>query len=125
MTEAEYIALSQAMRKIIPMMKHLEKLEKTLNIESKRPNVKCKVFKDNKGGALANSIAPLLSLNTIYLTLGRFYSMSNVFSNCSRCSIIGMIYLISCDSEMYYASAVDKDILDCNLDAHSIRQFYT
>ena len=46
-TEAEYIALSQAMRKIIPMMKHLEKLEKTLNIESKRPNVKCKVCEDN------------------------------------------------------------------------------
>ena len=31
-TEAEYIDLSQAMREIIPMMGHLEQLEKTLNI---------------------------------------------------------------------------------------------
>ena len=31
------------------MMEHLEQLEKTLNIESKRPSIKCKVFEDNKG----------------------------------------------------------------------------
>ena len=31
------------------MMEHLEKLEKTLNIESKRLSVKCKVFEDNNG----------------------------------------------------------------------------
>ena len=31
------------------MMEHLEQLEKTLNIESKRPSVKCKVFEDNNG----------------------------------------------------------------------------
>ena len=31
-TESEYIALSQAIREIIPMMEHLEQLEKTLNI---------------------------------------------------------------------------------------------
>ena len=31
------------------MMEHLEQLYKTLNIESKRPSVKCKVFEDNNG----------------------------------------------------------------------------
>ena len=31
------------------MMEHLEQLEKTLNIESKRSSVKCKVFEDNNG----------------------------------------------------------------------------
>ena len=31
------------------MMEHLEKFEKTLNIESKRPIVKCKVFEDING----------------------------------------------------------------------------
>ena len=31
------------------MMEHLEQLEKTLNIESKHPSVKCKVFEDNNG----------------------------------------------------------------------------
>ena len=48
-TEVEYIALSQAMREIIPMMEHPEQLEKTLNIESKLPSVKCKVFEGNNG----------------------------------------------------------------------------
>ena len=60
-TEAEYISLSQAMREIIQIMEHLEQLEKTLNIESKRPSVKCKVFKDNNGAielAKASKIHP-------------------------------------------------------------------
>ena len=35
------------MWEMVPLMEHLEQLEKTLNIESKRPSVKCKVFKDN------------------------------------------------------------------------------
>ena len=33
-----------------------------------------------------------------------------------------MISLIACDSAIYSASVVDKDISDCNLDAHSIGQ---
>ena len=43
------------------MMKHLEQLEKTLNIESKRPSVNCKVFEDNNGAtelAKAPNIRP-------------------------------------------------------------------
>ena len=43
-TEAEYIALSQSMREITTIMKHLEKMEKTLNIELKQPSVTCKGF---------------------------------------------------------------------------------
>ena len=34
-----------------------------------------------------------------------------------------MISLIACDSAMYPASVVEKDISDFNLDAHNIRQF--
>ena len=41
-TEADYIALSQAMMEVIPMMEHLEQLKITLNIELKRPSMKCK-----------------------------------------------------------------------------------
>ena len=55
--------------------------------------------------------------------LGRFDSMFNISSNCSRFTIIGIISLIVCDSEMYSASVVDKEISDCYLDAHSIGQF--
>ena len=31
------------------MIENIEQLEKTLNIELKRPSVKCKVFEDNNG----------------------------------------------------------------------------
>ena len=76
-TEAEYIVLSQAMREIIPMMEHLEQLEKTLNIESKLTSVKCKSFEDNNGAiklAKAPKIFPvqnMLPLNII--TSGNTY----------------------------------------------------
>ena len=49
------------MREIIPNMEHLEQLEKTLNIQSKHPSVKCKVFEDNNGAielAKAPKICP-------------------------------------------------------------------
>ena len=44
------------------MMEHLEQLEKRLNIQSKRPSVKCTLFKDNNGAielARAPKIRPL------------------------------------------------------------------
>ena len=50
------------MTEIIPMMEHLEQLQKTLNIESKHPSVKCKVFEDDNGAiklAKAPKIRPL------------------------------------------------------------------
>ena len=43
------------------MMEHLEQLEKTLNIESKRPSVNGKIFEDNNGAielAKAKKIHP-------------------------------------------------------------------
>ena len=67
-TEAEYISLSQAMRGIIQIMEHLEQLEKTLNIESKRPSVKCKVFEDNNG-AIELAMAPKIRPCTKHIAL--------------------------------------------------------
>ena len=50
------------------MMKHLEQLEKTLNIESKRPSVKCKVFEDNNG-AIELAKAPKIHPRTKHIAL--------------------------------------------------------
>ena len=50
------------------MMEHLEQLEKMLNIESKRPSVKCKLFEYNNGAielAKATKICP----HTIHISL--------------------------------------------------------
>ena len=56
------------MREIIPMMKHIEQLEKTLNIESKRPSVKCKVFEDNNS-AIELAKAPKIHTCTKHIAL--------------------------------------------------------
>ena len=76
-TEAEYIAPSQAMLEIIPMMEHLEQLEKTLNIESKRPSVKCKVFKDNNS-EIELAKAPNIRPHTKHIALKYHYFREHV-----------------------------------------------
>ena len=46
-TEAEYIALSQAIREVIPMMTLLEEINEVFPIGKKTPKVHCKVWEDN------------------------------------------------------------------------------
>ena len=67
-TESEYIALSQTMREIIPMMENLEQLEKTLNIKSKCSSVKCKLFEDNNS-AIELSKSPKIRSRTKHIAL--------------------------------------------------------
>ena len=50
------------------MMEHLEQLERTLNIESKRPSVKCKVFEDNNG-AIELAKSPNIRPRTKHIAL--------------------------------------------------------
>ena len=50
------------------MMEHLEQLKKTLNIESERPSVKCKVFKDNIC-AIELAKAPRICTRTKHIAL--------------------------------------------------------
>ena len=76
-TEAEYIALSQAMREIIPMRGNLEQLEKTLNIELKRQSVKCKVFEDNNS-AIELAKAPKIRPCTKHIAIKYHHFMEHV-----------------------------------------------
>jgi len=49
-TEAEYIALSQSMREVIPLMALMEEATRIGVIDQKMtPKVHCKVFEDNSG----------------------------------------------------------------------------
>ena len=50
------------------MMEHLEQLENTLDIESKRPSVKYIVFKDNNG-AIELAKAPKIRPHTKHISL--------------------------------------------------------
>ena len=48
-TESEYIALSQSMRDVIPLMGLLKELQPVISFMSTNPVLKCKIFEDNKG----------------------------------------------------------------------------
>ena len=50
------------------MMENLEQLKKTLKIESKHPNLKCKVFEDNNG-AIELAKAPKIHPCTKHIAL--------------------------------------------------------
>ena len=48
-TESEYIALSQSLRDVIPLISLLKELQSVLSFTSDTPTVHCTVFEDNKG----------------------------------------------------------------------------
>jgi hypothetical protein len=47
-TEAEYIALSQALREVIPLMNLLKEIDKAFKIGIEVPKIHCKVWEDNE-----------------------------------------------------------------------------
>ena len=47
--EAEYVALSQAMRDIIPFMDHIEELDTVFGQTTEKPVINCTLFEDNNG----------------------------------------------------------------------------
>ena len=54
--EAEYIALSQGLREVIPTMYFLDEVKEILDLHISTPAVHCKVFEDNTACiAMANS----------------------------------------------------------------------
>jgi hypothetical protein len=49
-TESEYVALSQALREVLPLMRLVEELVKAgLELANQPPRIHCKVFEDNFG----------------------------------------------------------------------------
>jgi hypothetical protein len=68
-TEAEYIALSQAMREVIPIMWLLkEAKEMGIPIVNQQPKVMCKVFEDN-AGAIEIANVPKMRPRTKHLNI--------------------------------------------------------
>ena len=47
-TEAEYVALSQAMREVLPLMDLMEELNTVLHLNIDEPKFFCQVFEDNR-----------------------------------------------------------------------------
>jgi len=68
-TEAEYIAMSQALRDIIPVMNLLQEMrEQDFQVICNEPYVYCKVFEDNSG-ALELARLPKLSPRTKHINV--------------------------------------------------------
>ncbi len=66
-TEAEYVCLSQALRKTIPIMRLVQEMEERgVPVGSTRPKILCKAFQDNSG-ALALAKLPSMRPRTKYL----------------------------------------------------------
>lgn len=67
-TEAEYIALSQALREIIPLINLLSEVKKHFELGEKLPEIKCRLFEDNRS-CLALAKAPQMNPRTKYIGL--------------------------------------------------------
>ena len=67
-TEAEYIALSQSLRDVLPLIELIKEVNDVLKIEGQPPKVYCKVFEDNNG-ALELAKAPKMRPRTKHIAL--------------------------------------------------------
>ena len=68
-TEAEYIAMSQALRNVIPVMNLIQEMrEKGFQVICTLPSVYCKVFEDNSG-ALELARLPKLRPRTKHINV--------------------------------------------------------
>ena len=57
--EAEYTALSQAMREVIPLIALMDELEYLVPFYSPTPHIRCKLFEDDRSCIIAAESARL------------------------------------------------------------------
>ncbi len=65
-TEAEYVALSQAMRDVIPLLQLIEEIGDIFTLLKPSVNVHCKVFEDNNS-CIAIAKAPRMNPRTKHI----------------------------------------------------------
>lgn len=80
-TESEYIALSQGLREIIPMMRLIEELKGAgFDLDITTPKVHCSVFEDNNG-ALEMARTPKMRPRTKHINIKYHHFRSHVEDN--------------------------------------------
>jgi hypothetical protein len=68
-TESEYVALSQALREVIPLIRLIKELDAAgFDVNSKTPEIHCKLFEDNVG-ALTMAKTPKMRPRTKHMNL--------------------------------------------------------
>ena len=77
--EDEYIALSQSLREVIPLMGLLNEIQQYFAVVEKLPEIKCTVFEDNQS-CIALAKAPRMNPRTKYISLKYHHFRSYVSS---------------------------------------------
>ncbi len=77
-TEAEYIALSQAMRELLPMREFLSQVQQKMKLESSEPiKIWSTVFEDNNG-ALSLAKSPKITPRTKHIAVKYHFFRSHI-----------------------------------------------
>ena len=84
-TEAEYVALSQSMRDVIPFLGLIGELKDILNLEIPKPEIKCTLFEDNNG-ALELAKQPRYRPRTKHIALKYHHFQSWIKSG--KCTVL-------------------------------------
>lgn len=66
--ESEYIALSSALREVIPLMRMMEEINDAFPLYIDKPNFFCKVFEDNQS-CIKMAVAPKFTPRTKHIAL--------------------------------------------------------
>ena len=67
-SESEYVALSSALREVIPLMTLMEEINEVFPLHIDKPNFLCKVFEDNQS-CIKMAVAPKFTPRTKHIAL--------------------------------------------------------
>jgi hypothetical protein len=109
-TEAKYIAMSQSLRDVIPVMSLLQEMrEQDYQVICTKPHVYCKVFEDNSG-ALELARLPKLCLRTKHINVCYHHFCKHVRK--------GLIKIFPIDTEDQIADALTKALAQNDFRRH-------
>jgi hypothetical protein len=109
-TEAEYIAMSQSLRDVIPVMNLLQEMrERHLQVICTEPHVYCKVFEDNSG-ALELARLPKLRPRTKHINVCYHHFREHVRK--------GLIKIFPIDTKDQIADALTKALAQNDFQRH-------
>ena len=109
-TEAEYIAMSQSLRDVIPIMGLLQEMrERNFNVLCTEPYVYCKVFEDNSG-ALELARLPKLCPRTKHINICYHHFREHVRK--------GLIKIFPVDTKDQIAGALTKPLAQNDFQRH-------
>ena len=76
-TDAEYIAMSQAIRDVIPIQNLIKELENIFGYETPTPTMSCTLFEDNNG-AIQLATSPRYCPRIMHIAIKYHYFWSHV-----------------------------------------------